>query len=211
MNKFLKNLLERFPELTSLSGELDHAFTMIKETYEKEGTVFVCGNGGSAADSEHIVGELMKGFVLKRPVKAEFRSRLAALYGEEGQKMANGLQEGLRAVALTSHPALNTAFANDVDGSMVFAQQVFVLGRPGDVFLGLSSSGNSVNVVKALQIAKAKGLKTIAMTGENGGKCRGLADCLINAPHRETFRVQEYHLPIYHTLCLMIEDCFYDC
>ncbi|MDD3117922.1 MAG: SIS domain-containing protein [Victivallales bacterium] len=211
MTKFLHDLLSRLPELEFLTEELNHAFDIMREVYEHDGTMFVCGNGGSAADSEHIVGELMKGFILKRPLSPEFRSQLMSLYGEDGRELANNLQQGLRAVALTSHPALNTAFANDVDATMIFAQQLFVLGRPGDALMVLTTSGNSVNVIKAVQVAKARGLRTIAMTGASGGRCRGLVDCLINAPHRETFRVQEYHLPIYHALCLMVEDYFYGC
>jgi len=211
MNNYLENLFSRFTELKYLEKELMSAFEMIKAAYEADGTVFVCGNGGSASDGEHIVGELMKSFVRKRTVDMDFRRKLSELYGNDGVFMADNLQCGLRAVSLTSHPALNTAFANDVNPVMVFAQQLYVMGRPGDVLIALSTSGNSANVIRAMQLARAKEIKIIAMTGESGGKCKEFTDCLINVPHHETFRIQEYHLPIYHTLCLMVEEYFYGC
>ena len=209
MNEFIGDLIERFPELDFLSENIEGAYRIIVKAFESGKRLYVCGNGGSAADSEHIVGELMKGFVLKREVPSGFRERLKELYGEEGNCMADRLQQGLPAISLTGHPALSTAFSNDVASEMVFAQQVFVMGQPGDVLLAISTSGNSLNVVNAAKIAKAKGMEVIAFTGSGGGKCGGLADCLLNVPANQTFLVQEYHLPLYHALCLMVEDHFY--
>jgi len=209
MNIFLEDLLKRHPELQKIAGKIEQAAELIISAYEQGHRLYLCGNGGSAADSEHIVGELMKGFILKRPVGAEFQRQLQERYGEEGEAMAARLQGGLPAISLTGAPALSSAFSNDVAAEMVFAQQIFVMGQPGDVLVGITTSGNSKNVVNALKIAAVKGLKTIALTGEGGGKCAELVDCLVNVPARETFLVQEYHLPVYHTLCLMIEDRFY--
>lgn len=209
MNVFLNALFNRYPALAVLETDIGQAFTMIRDCYINDGTLFVCGNGGSAADCEHIVGELMKGFIKRRPVGDDVRNRLIESCGEEGKYMAGRLQCGLRAVSLTGHPALSTAYGNDVDGSMVFAQQIFVLGRPGDCLLGISTSGNSDNVVKCLRMAKSMGIGTIAMTACGGGKCAEIADCRIKVPEKETYLAQEYHLPIYHCLCMMLEDHFY--
>ena len=209
VNKFLKKLILRFPQLENIADNIEHAYEILKAAYESENTVFICGNGGSASDSEHIAGELMKGFILPRKAEVEMRQRLKDMYGEEGVYMGERLQQGLRTISLNGHPALSSAFSNDVDASMVFAQQLFVMGRPGDVLLALSTSGNSNNVVKCVQLAKAVGVKTIAMTGRSGGRCAGLVDCLLNMPEDETYLVQELHLPVYHCLCMMIEDYFY--
>ncbi|MEI6056005.1 MAG: SIS domain-containing protein, partial [Lentisphaerota bacterium] len=186
------------------------AYEMIKKCYSEGNTLFICGNGGSAADSEHLVAELMKGFILPRKITdTKLLSKFELLYGEDGKTLVNSLQNGLRAISLMSHPSLNSAYSNDVNPEMVFAQQLFVLAKPGDILIGISTSGNSKNVRRAIQLANVIGVETILLTGINGGKCEMLSKCVIKAPSHETFIIQEYHLPIYHTLALMLEEYFY--
>lgn len=194
-------LFERYPQLELLKDNIMDAYRCLLRTYINQGKLLVCGNGGSAADSEHIVGELMKGFYKKRPVDGE----MFKLTGEDSKL----LQGALPAIALTGHYALSTAFANDVEAQMVFAQQVYGYGRKGDALLAISTSGNSANVVKAARLAKDMGLKVIAMTGVKGGKLAEICDVLINVPAENTADIQEYHLPIYHTLCAMLEEKFW--
>lgn len=169
----------------------------------------VCGNGGSSADSEHIVGELMKGFILKRQVLQSDLDKLNSLYPDDGSFLAANLQRALPALSLSSHTALTSAFVNDICPNMVFAQQVFGLGRTGDALLGISTSGNSANVLNAMKVAKLMCIKTIGLTGGDGGILASLSDVAIIAPAVETYRVQEYHLPIYHALCAMLENEFF--
>lgn len=210
-SKYLTSLLSRYKELSSLKTDIIEVFEIIKECYKKEGTLFVCGNGGSAADSEHIVGELMKGFVLPRNVKNDnIKSKLERLYGDDGVLLSKSLQMGLRAISLMSHPSLYSAFANDVNAEMAFAQQLYVLAKPGDVLFAISTSGNAGNVLRAIQVASVIGVRTILLTGMHGGKGWKIADKTIKVPENETYKIQEYHLPIYHTLCLMLEEYFYD-
>ena len=197
----LTHLIERYPALAQMRGAIEQAYRLLEECYEKGGKLLVCGNGGSAADSDHIVGELMKGFYKQRMLPTEERKR----FGEQGEK----LQGALPAIALTQHGALSTAFLNDVDPAMVFAQQVYGYGQGGDVFLGLSTSGNSANVVLAAKVAAAKGVKVITMTGRNGGKLKELSDVCMIVPAQVTADIQEYHLPVYHTLCAMLEEHFF--
>lgn len=187
--------------LAGMKGEIKQVYEIIKDSYENGGKLLVCGNGGSAADSDHIVGELMKGFYKQRRLSAEEKGR----FGEQGDK----LQGALPAIALTQHSAFSTAFLNDVDPEMVFAQQVYGYGKEGDVFLGLSTSGNSGNVISAAKVAKAKGITVIAMTGRDGGKLKALSDVCLIAPARMTADIQELHLPIYHALCAMLEEYFF--
>ena len=168
-----------------------------------------CGNGGSAADAEHIAGELMKSFKRQRPITGEQRAALSAAFPDGGAYLARHLQQGIPCISLVSQVSLMTAFANDVAADMAFAQQVFVYGCPGDVLIGLSTSGNATNVVNACATAKASGVKTIGITGEHGGKLRGICDVTIAVPARETYRVQEYHLPVYHALCAMMEGSIF--
>lgn len=198
----LNRLVERYPALREMSAEINQTFELLRDCFEAGGKLLVCGNGGSSADSDHIVGELMKGFYKLRPLQSDEKDR----YGELGDK----LQGALPAIALTQHSALSTAFLNDVDPEMVFAQQVYGYGNAGDVFLGLSTSGNSVNVVAAAKVAAAKGMKVITMTGRDGGKLKALSDVCLVAPAQITADIQEYHLPIYHTLCAMIEEYFFE-
>ena len=203
----IEELVKRYPVLESVKGQIEDAYKILETCYEDGGKLLIAGNGGSAADSDHIVGELMKGFVKRRPVSAELAEALKQTDPERGEELAKKLQGGLPAIALTNHAALSSAFANDVDGMLSYAQQLNGYGKAGDVFLGISTSGNSENVMYAAVTAKAKGLKVVGLTGKTGGKLAKLADVAII--EQETYKIQELHLPIYHALCLMLEDRFY--
>lgn len=207
--RYLEELITRYPVLEPVQEQILAAYEILVTCYENGGKLMAAGNGGSCADSEHIVGELMKGFVKSRPVSAELAGKLVAADPERGAKLAQKLQQGLPAIALTGHPGLTTAYLNDVDGDLIFAQQLNGFGRPGDVFLGISTSGGSKNVLYAMAVAKARGIKTVALTGRNGGEMGRRADAAIIAPETETYKIQELHLPIYHTLCLMLEEHFF--
>jgi D-sedoheptulose 7-phosphate isomerase len=209
MSYKIETLFNRYPELKSTEESIMSAFNIIRNSFTGASTLYTCGNGGSAADAEHMVGELMKGFLLPRKTAPELYSKLKEQYGDEGTELADGLQEGLRAISLNGHPSLATAYGNDVNFEMIFAQQLYVLGKPGDTLMGFTTSGNSANIVKAFKVAKALGVKTIAMTGKNGGECRAIVDCCITVPETETYKVQELHLPVYHALCAMLENEFY--
>ena len=202
-------LVERYPVLAPLKGDIYTAYTMLRDCYEAGGKLLLAGNGGSCADAEHIVGELMKGFKLPRKLRPEMCEQLTEADPERGPVLAACLQQGLPAIALSSHQALNTAFMNDVDGNLMFAQQLGVLGCPGDVFLAISTSGNSKNVYDACVMAKAKGMKIIALSGKTGGRLKNMADLSLIMPSDETYMIQELHLPVYHCLCLMLEDRFF--
>ena len=204
----LMELSERYPTLQPLERDILSAFETMKSAYEKGGRLYVCGNGGSSSDSEHIVGELMKCFKKKRPLPVEMQEKLAS-FGEKGERLSATLENGLRAVSLCGHSGLSTAYANDRDPMLVFAQQLSVWGREGDVLMTLSTSGNSQNCVYAALVAKAKGMKTIALVGGMGGELKTLCDVSIVAPEKETYKVQELHLPIYHCLCAMLEEEFF--
>lgn len=201
MIDYLKRMTERYPALEGAAEDVKEAYEILKECFEKDGKLLVCGNGGSAADAEHIVGELMKGFYKKRPISEAQKATI----GEIGKD----LQDALPAIALTGHPALSTAFLNDVNPEMVFAQQVYGYGRQGDVLMALTTSGNSENVLNAVTVAKAKGMKVIGMTGRDGGKLKELCDVCIIVPAQVTADIQEYHLPVYHTICAMLEENFF--
>ena len=212
-----KNYFEQVTELTArypaLAGQADAVQTACEwviECYRKGGKVLICGNGGSAADSTHIVGELMKGFLKKRPVEGALRQQLQANNPALQSSFFEKLQVGLPAVNLCESAALLTAFCNDVDPAFIFAQQTFGLGKPGDVLIGLSTSGNAENVNNAVQIAKAMGLKTIGLTGAKGGRLRENAGLCICVPETETFKVQELHLPVYHCICAATEAAFFE-
>lgn len=179
------------------------------EAYSTDHKLLVAGNGGSAADSEHIAGELMKRFKTPRPVQSDFASRLCEIDSVRGPRLAKNLERGLIAIPLVAHEALSTAYINDVDGYGVFAQQLFGFGRAGDVFLGISTSGNSQNIMNAAVVAKALGITIIGLTGADGGELARTADVVVKAPETETYMIQELHLPIYHTWCLMLEDMFF--
>jgi D-sedoheptulose 7-phosphate isomerase len=203
-------LFERFPRLIVCKEQLDSAFFILKECCEKDGKVLVCGNGGSAADSEHIVGELMKGFILKRPISLKDEDKLRKAFPDDWAYLSYNLQGALPAISLVSQVSVCTAYANDVASDMAFAQQVFGYGRSGDVLIGLSTSGNSANVIHAARVAKAMGMKSVGFTGDSGGQLAGLCDVTIKAPSDETFKIQEDHQPIYHALCAMLEDEFFN-
>ena len=208
-DRIMENLISRYSNLRSCQDNIYNAYNMLIDCYEADGKVLIAGNGGSGADAGHIVGELMKGFMLKRPITGKLYDRLANSSDEMGLTLAAKLQEALPAIDLTAHNPLNTAFSNDVDASLIFAQQVLGYGNSGDVFWGLSTSGNSKNIIYAIYTAKAKGLKTLAMTGKSGGDMANIADITIKAPATSTPEIQELHLPIYHALCAMVEAHFF--
>jgi len=203
----LDDLLKRFKELEPLKETLLKAFLCMDECYRRDGKVLICGNGGSASDSEHIAGELMKGFILKRPLPPEEIEKIKSAFpdDEKSTLMAKNLQGALPAIPLVNHTSLISAVSNDTSADMVFAQQVYGYGKPGDVLIVISTSGTAANVINAVKTAKAFGLKTIGLTGGTGGDLPALCDITIIAPAAETYRIQEYHLPIYHTLCAMLE------
>lgn len=205
----LQRLFLRYPALRQIENELMEAYRMMRDAYCHGGKLLIAGNGGSAADAEHIAGELMKRFRIPRPVGPEFASRLIAVDQVRGAKMARNLERSLMAIPLVAHEALTTAYINDVDGLGVFAQQLFGYGRAGDVFLGITTSGNSENILNAAVVAKAMDIRVIGLTGALGGKLGQLADLTVKAPAEETYLVQELHLPIYHCWCLMLEEYFF--
>lgn len=202
-------LVERYPSLESAKNDIVAAYLLLEESYKNGGKLLVAGNGGSAADAEHIVGELMKGFKLPRKPEADFAEKLVAENQELGSVLAENLQGALPAIALDGHPALSTAYMNDCEPLLCFAQQVNGYGKSGDVFLGISTSGNSKNVLYAATTAHAKGMKVIGLTGAKDSKLKDMSDVCIKAPQTETYMIQELHLPIYHCLCLMLEDRFF--
>lgn len=207
--KILKNLIERYSNLIPLEGSIEKVVKIIVATYNNGGKVLVCGNGGSSADSDHVVGELMKSFEMKRPLEQAVQKNLRELFPERGDFLAKNLQQGLPAISLSAHSALISAISNDIGGDLIFAQQVVGYGNHGDILLAFSTSGNAQNVIDALIVAKAKGLKTIGMTGETGGKMKAYCDLLINVPETRTAFVQELHLPVYHAICLMVESTIF--
>jgi D-sedoheptulose 7-phosphate isomerase len=198
----LDELLQRVPELAGARRAIQQSYDALHTCFAQGGKALLCGNGGSASDAEHWAGELLKGFRRKR-------SLVKAQQEKFSPEIARYLQGALAAIPLTGFPALTTAYANDVNGEMTFAQLTWALGRPGDVWVGLSTSGNASNVCAAAEVARATGLITIALTGEHGGRLAPLCNIAIRDPASETFRVQEYHLPVYHCLSLMLEDAFF--
>lgn len=200
MNHF-ERLFERYPSLESIRGDVKEAYELLVDCYENQGKLLVCGNGGSAADSEHIVGELMKGFYKERKLVGEEKESFHGI----GEK----LQGALPAIALTGHSALSTAYLNDVDPEMVFAQQVYGYGEERDILFCLSTSGNSINVVNAAKVAKVKEMKVISFTGRDGGVLKKISDVNLIVPAEYTADIQELHLPVYHTICAMLEEHFF--
>lgn len=209
IERHIEHLIDRYPKLIVCREDIIKAYEILEGTYSSERKLLVCGNGGSASDSEHIVGELMKEFKLKRKVYADQAAALKEIDSELGQVLAENLQGALPAISLTGHSSLQTAFMNDAVPELVFAQQVNGYGKAGDVFLGISTSGNSKNVLYAAVNAKAKGLKVIGLTGAKENKLMKYADVCIRVPETETYKIQELHLPVYHCLCLMLEDRFF--
>lgn len=209
MREFIDDLVERYPILINNIEELQHAYAVLEECYSQNGKLLIAGNGGSASDADHIVGELMKGFRLERSLNTELSDKLVGVDSKMGKELSCKLQGALPAISLANHSGLNTAILNDVDGEMCFAQQIVGYGNKEDVFLGISTSGNSINIIYAAIAARAKGLRVIGLTGHGGGKLAGLSDVLIAVNEKETYKVQELHLPIYHCLCLMLEKRFF--
>ena len=209
MEEQLNLLIERYPKLAVCKEDIKNAYDLLEAAYSNGRKLLVCGNGGSASDSEHIVGELMKEFKLKRKVYSDQAAALKEIDPELGQVLADNLQGALPAICLTGHSSLTTAFMNDANADLVFAQQVNGYGKAGDVFLGISTSGNSKNVLYAAVNAKAKGLKVIGLTGAKESKLMKYADVCIRVPETETYKIQEFHLPVYHCLCLMLEEKFF--
>lgn len=211
-NRLMKHidlLTERYPSLEPIRQELIDAYLIMEESYSKGGKLLVAGNGGSAADSEHIVGELMKGFKMPRKASSELAEKLKSVDEELGTVLAENLQGALPAIALDGHLALTTAYMNDCEPLLCFAQQINGFGKPEDVFLGISTSGNSKNILYAATVAKAKGMKVIGLTGAKDSRMQDFSDICVKAPNTETYMIQELHLPIYHCWCLMLEDKFF--
>lgn len=202
-------LMQRHPKLETCRKSVLDAYRIMEACYKNDGKLLIAGNGGSAADSEHIAGELMKRFKVPRPVSKEFSDRLLAVDAKRGKALAKNLERSLMAIPLVAHEALTTAYVNDVDALGVFAQQLFGYGRKGDVFLGISTSGNAKNVLNAAVVARAMGIKVVGLTGGLGGELAKAADVAIVVPETETYLIQELHLPIYHCLCMMLEECFF--
>lgn len=206
----IDSLIRRYPNLAVCRESIQQAYDMLRQAYAEGRKLLVCGNGGSASDSEHIVGELMKEFKRKREVYKDQADAMKQIDPELGAILAKHLQGALPAISLTGHSSLTTAFMNDSQPELVFAQQVNGYGKPHDVFLGISTSGNSRNVLFAAVAAKAKGMSVIGLTGQRDCRLKDLADVCIQVPETETYKIQELHLPIYHCLCLMLEDYFFD-
>ena len=209
IKKHIDLLCERYPALKIVEDDIARAYQIFEDSYKNGGKLLVAGNGGSAADAEHIVGELMKGFKLPRKPQSDFADKLIQTNTELGAVLAENLQGALPAIALDGHPALSTAYMNDCEPLLCFAQQVNGYGKTGDVFLGISTSGNSKKVLYAATTAHAKGMKVIGLTGAKSSKLEQMSDVCIKVPQIETYMIQEFHLPVYHCLCLMLEDEFF--
>jgi D-sedoheptulose 7-phosphate isomerase len=205
----IDDLSRRYPALESVGDSIYDAYVVMRDAVKSGGKLFIAGNGGSAADADHIVGELMKGFVKRRPLTDEHKARLAAVDEERGALLGESLQGAIPAISLTHHISLSTAFLNDVSGDLIYAQQLNGYGNAGDVLIGISTSGEADNINYAAVTAKAKSMKVVALTGKGGGCLGKLADVAVVVPDNETYRIQEYHLPIYHTWCLMLESFFF--
>ena len=207
--RHIDELTKRYPSLSECRQDIEEAFYILKEAYEGGHKLLVAGNGGSAADAEHIAGEMMKKFRIRRQVPGEFAEKLTAVDPERGRMLAANLEQSLTTVPLVTCEAITTAYMNDVDAIGVFAQQLYGFGRCHDVFLGISTSGNSENIISACVVAKALDMKVIVLTGAGGGKLADFADVAIKVPETETYLIQELHLPVYHCLCMMLEEQFF--
>lgn len=205
----IEQLIARCPSLSPCKEALDEAVRIMTECFAAGGKMLVAGNGGSAADSDHISGELLKGFVLPRALEESTACALKAVDAKEGEYLAKVLQRGLPCIPLTGHSAVMTATMNDNAADAVFAQQVISLGKKDDVFFGISTSGSSRNVVLAAAAAKALGMKVVSLTGRDGGKVKAFSDAAVVVPEKETYKIQELHLPVYHALCLALEEAFF--
>lgn len=208
--EFYEDFFERHAALAPLRSAVLEAVGLLTDTFAAGGKLLLCGNGGSCADCDHIAGELLKGFLLHRPVEERFAAAMRAEFGGEGAAVAAKLQRGLPAIPLTAHAAALSAFANDVDPVLVYAQQVLAYGAPGDLLIGISTSGNAANVAAAVQTARALGIPSIGLTGRDGGRLARLASLALIAPEQETYRIQECHLALYHLLCGAVEYELFD-
>ncbi len=206
---YIDELIMRYPILESLKQSIIDGYLLMENAYENGGKLLIAGNGGSAADSEHIAGELMKRFQVPRPIPRNIADKLIEIDPVRGPELATNLEQPLMAIPLVAHEALTTAYINDVDGLGVFAQQLYGYGKADDVFLGISTSGNSKNVMSATVVARALGIKVIALTGNTGGELAKVADVAVIVPEKETYKIQEMHLPIYHCWCHMLEEHFF--
>lgn len=209
-NREIDILIDRYPQLIVCKKDILSAFNIIKNSYKNKGKLLIAGNGGSAADAEHIVGELMKGFKSPRKLSQEYKDKLKEIDNEFGDILAENLQGALPAIALDGHMSLTTAYMNDCEPLLCFAQQINGFGNQDDVFLGISTSGNSKNILYAAIVAKAKGMKVVGLTGEKESKLSDISDICIKVPETETYMIQELHLPVYHCLCLMLEHVFFE-
>ena len=208
-DKLIDQVCERYPALSDLRSRISDAAEMIIGCYNKGGKLLICGNGGSSADADHLVAELMKSFESVRPLEESFKNRLYEISGVRGKYLAAKLEHSLPAISLSSNTALTTAVSNDIDPSLVFAQQIIGYGNENDLLIGISTSGNSQNIVDACITARALNINVIGITGKTGGKMKQYCDVLVNVPETRTAMVQELHLPVLHTICRMIENHFY--
>jgi phosphoheptose isomerase len=204
-----KELFNNYPALKECKEDILLSFQLMRDCYNHKGKLLICGNGGSAADSEHIVGELLKGFLQQRRVNERFVNKLVNLFPKDGLELGKNIQEALPAISLIGQSAFSTAFSNDVSPDTVFAQQVYALGQEQDILFAISTTGNSQNVLNAVKISRAIGMKSIGLTGRDGGEMKNLCDVAVCVPGTQTFRIQEFHLPVYHALCAMLEAEFF--
>lgn len=209
LEKHIDLLIDRYPILEACKEDIISGYELLEECYTNGGKLLIAGNGGSAADAEHIAGELMKRFKTPRPIPNELKERLIKIDPVRGENLSKNLERPLMAIPLVAHEALTTAYINDVDGLGVFAQQLYGFGKKNDVFLGISTSGNSQNVMSATVVARALGIKVLDLTGELGGELNMVSNVCVKVPETETYRIQELHLPVYHCWCLMLEDHFF--
>ena len=205
----INELINRYPSLSVCREEVEKAINTIISSYEKGGKLLLCGNGGSCADCDHISGELLKGFLKKRPLSSAQKEKMKENCHSLTENELDSLQNGLPAISLPQLSALNSAFCNDVDPELIYAQSTLALGRAGDTMIAISTSGNAKNVAAAVRVAKGIGMTVIGLTGKDGGKLRELCDICIVAPENETYKIQELHLPIYHVICAMVEEYFF--
>ncbi len=208
-NIIIEDLVKRYPALSVCEDKIRQACRILRDVVENDGTIFVCGNGGSNSGAEHIIDELSKGFLSKRPVPQDKVLEMSNALGEDAAELCSKLQMDLKAMSLSAHQALSSAYLNDVDPLMCYAQQLFVMGGKNDVVIGLSTSGNAENILNAFKVAGAVGIKRILFTGNRHGQCEAYTDCIIDVPESETYKVQELHLPVYHAICIILEKYFF--
>lgn len=209
VEKMIEDLVVRNPELEATKNDISRAFELLRNSFENNGKLLICGNGGSAADADHIVGELMKRFSIPREIPRNLKNTLSSDYGKKGKYMSEKLEGALPAISLNGHSALSSAFANDVDAELIYGQQVVGYGNKKDVLMGISTSGNAKNVIAAMIVAKAKGMKVLGLVGRDGGEFNMYCDVLINVGGDCTPQIQELHLPVYHVLCQTLEYHFF--